>query len=147
MRILTMTALAIVVCSFNDKALAQNGSPQDKASASVSTTTPDTIDDETFSHFERVTQGIKPPRATHSPDPKFPDLPADAEPRGIVVMLVGVNAKGHVEAVHVLRSTAQVFESSAVDTVKKWKFKPAEKNGQPIPVQVTVEMKFERSTQ
>jgi outer membrane biosynthesis protein TonB len=31
-----------------------------------------------------------------------------------------------------------------VDTVKKWKFKPAEKNGQPVPVQVTVEMKFQR---
>jgi len=28
--------------------------------------------------------------------------------------------------------------------VKKWKFKPAEKNGQPVPVQVTVEMKFQR---
>ena len=75
---------------------------------------------------------------------RVPDLPADAEQRGIVIMLVGVNAKGHVEAVHVLRSTAEIFETSAVDTVKKWKFKPAEKNGQPIPVQVTVEMKFER---
>jgi TonB family protein len=144
MRILTVMALVIVLYSLGDKAPAQNGSPRDKASASVSTTTPDTIDDETFSHFERVTQGIKPPRATHSPDPKFPDLPADAEQRGIVIMLVGVNAKGHVEAVHVLRSTTQIFETSAVDTVKKWKFKPAEKNGQPIPVQVTVEMKFER---
>ena len=59
-------------------------------------------------------------------------------------MLVGVNAKGRVEAVHVLRSTNQVFESSAVDTVRKWKFKPGEKSGQPIPVQVTVEMKFEK---
>ena len=59
-------------------------------------------------------------------------------------MLVGVNTRGHVEAVHVLRSTAQVFEASAVDTVKKWKFKPAEKNGLRIPVQVMVEMKFER---
>jgi len=144
MRILTVIALAIGLCSIGVKAPAQNGSPEDKASASVSTTTPDIIDDETFSHFERVTKGIKPPRATHSPDPKFPDLPADAEQRGIVIMLVGVNAKGHVEAVHVLRSTAEIFETSAVDTVKKWKFKPAEKNGQPIPVQVTVEMKFER---
>ena len=87
---------------------------------------------------------MKPPKATHAPDPKFPDLPPDAEPHGTVVMLVGVNAKGHVAAVRVLRSDEKAFEQSAVDTVKKWKFKPAEKNGQPVPVQVTVEMKFQK---
>lgn len=59
-------------------------------------------------------------------------------------MLVGVNAKGQVAAVRVLRSDEKAFEQSAVDTVKKWKFKPAEKNGHPVPVQVTVEMKFQR---
>ena len=59
-------------------------------------------------------------------------------------MLVGVNTKGHVQAVRVLRSDEQAFEKSAVETVKKWKFKPAEKDGQPVPVQVTVEMKFQR---
>ena len=48
-------------------------------------------------------------------------------------MLVGVNTKGHVEAVRVLRSDEQAFEQSAVETVKKWKFKPAEKNGSPCP--------------
>jgi protein TonB len=47
-----------------------------------------------------------------------------------------------VEAVRVLRSDERAFEPSAVETVKKWKFRPAEKNGQPVPVQVTVEMKF-----
>ncbi len=59
-------------------------------------------------------------------------------------MLVGVNAKGRVEAVRVLRSDEQAFEQAAVKTVKKWKFKPAEKNGSPVPVQVTVEMTFYR---
>jgi protein TonB len=145
MRILSLIALAITVSIFGGRLQgAQPADPQSKDSTSVSTTTPDVPDDETFSHYEKVTKGVKPPKATHSPDPKFPDLPADAEQRGIVVMLVGVSAKGHVAAVHVLRSTTQMFEASAVDTVKKWKFKPAEKDGQRIPVQVTVEMKFER---
>jgi len=87
---------------------------------------------------------MKPPKATRAPDPKFPDLPADAERHGTVVMLVGVNGKGRVEAVRVLRSDERAFEKTAVETVKKWKFKPAEKNGSPVPVQVTVEMKFQR---
>jgi TonB family protein len=142
MRIVTLIALAIALVA--GALQAQSGSSTNKESSSISTATPDAFDDETFSHFEKVTTGVKPPKATHAPDPKFPDLAPDADQRGLVVMLVGVNAKGRVEAVHVLRSTSQAFESSAVDTVKKWKFRPAEKSGQRIPVQVTVEMKFEK---
>ncbi len=59
-------------------------------------------------------------------------------------MLVGVNAQGRVEPVHVLRSTGPAFQKAAVDTVKKWKFRPATKDGQPVPVQITVEMNFQR---
>ncbi len=94
--------------------------------------------------FQPVTKDMKPPKAISAPDPKFPDLPEGAEDRGIVVMLIGVNAKGHVGAVRVLRSDEAAFEKTAVETVKKWKFKPAQKDGHPVPVQVTVEMKFER---
>jgi TonB family protein len=59
-------------------------------------------------------------------------------------MLVGINAKGRVDVVRVLRSDEPAFELGAVNTVKKWRFRPAEKNGQAVPVQVTVEMKFEK---
>ena len=91
-----------------------------------------------------MTKGIKPPKATSAPDPKFPDLPAGVEDHGTVVMLIGVSAKGRVEAVRVVHSDEQAFDNSAVATVKKWKFKPAEKDGHPVPVQVTVEMKFQK---
>ena len=101
-------------------------------------------DDATFAGFQPVIPGIKPPKAVSAPDPKFPDLPADAEPRGTVVLLIGVSKKGRVEAVRVLRSDEAAFEKTAVATVKKWKFKPAEKDGHPVPVQITVEMKFQR---
>jgi protein TonB len=49
-----------------------------------------------------------------------------------------------VAAVRVLRSDEQAFEQTAVATVKKWKFKPAQKDGHPVAVQITVEMKFQR---
>jgi TonB family protein len=144
MHILVLMAVALSLTSFSALSWAQSGNSRPDSSSTISTAAPDLPDDETFSHFERVTTGIKPPKATHAPDPKFPDLPPDAERHGIVVMLVGVNAKGRVQAVRVLRSDEKAFEQSALDTVKKWKFKPAEKNGQPVPVQVTVEMKFQR---
>jgi len=46
--------------------------------------------------------------------------------------------------VHVMRSSNGAFQNSAVSTVKTWRFSPAKKDGKPVPVQVTVEMHFER---
>lgn len=132
-----LIALAISLVFLSAAARAQSTAAQSGASTTIS-------DDAAFAAFPPVTQGMKPPKATSAPDPKFPDLPADAEPRGTVVLLIGVSAKGHVEAVRVLRSDEAAFEKSAVMTVRKWRFKPAEKDGHPVPVQVTVEMKFQR---
>jgi TonB family protein len=144
MRTFLLTALSLSLSICSAASWAQTSNSRSESSSTLSTSPADFSEDQTFSRFERVTPGIKPPKATHAPDPKFPDLPADAERHGTVVMLVGVGANGHVEAVRVLRSDEQVFEQAAVQTVKKWKFKPAEKNGNPVPVQVTVEMKFQR---
>ena len=144
MRILTLIALSIALSFLTATARAQSGNSRPESSSTLSTSPADFSDDQTFSQFQRVAKGVKPPKATHAPDPKFPDLPPDAEQHGTVVMLVGINAKGRVQVVRVLRSDEHAFETSAVNTVKKWKFHPAEKNGQAVPVQVTVEMKFEK---
>ena len=143
MRILRLLVISVSLSFLTITAPGQSRS-RPESSSTVSTSTADFADDQVFSQFQRVTKGMKPPKATHAPDPKYPDLPPDAEPRGTVVMLVGISAKGHVEAVRVLRSDEHAFEATAVETVKKWKFKPAESGGKPVPVQVTVEMKFER---
>jgi TonB family protein len=144
MRTLTLIALSISLSLLTATARAQAGNARPESSSTLSTSPADFAEDQTFSQFQRITKGMKPPKATDAPDPKFPDLPPDAEQHGTVVMLVGINAKGRVEAVRVLRSDEPAFEASAVNTVKKWRFRPAEKNGHAVPVQVTVEMKFEK---
>jgi len=140
MRIHTWIALATVTVAMNHSASAQSGD-----SSKISTSEPASIPgDQAFAGYEKVTKGIKPPKATHSPDPEYPKIPVDAEPRGVVVMLIGINTKGHVELVHVLRASNEAFQDSAVNTVKTWKFSPAKKDGTPVPVQVTVEMHFQK---
>jgi len=141
MRTLNLTALAIVIIALTAPINAQS-SRTAAASSSISTTT--TVDDEAFNAYLRVSGDMKPPKATKSPDPDYPQIPADAEPNGVVVMLVGINPKGRVELVHVLRSSNDAFQKSAVSTVKTWKFSPAKKDGKPVPVQVTVEMRFQK---
>src|SRR5271169_1337444 len=144
MRVRLLMALTLSLSSFSAPTWAQTSPQRPESSSTLSTSSADFSDDQTFARYARVTAGMKPPKATRAPDPKFPDLPADAEPHGTVVMLIGVGAKGRVEAVRVLRSDEQAFEKSAVETVKTWRFKAAEKDGKPVPVQVTVEMKFQR---
>ena len=141
MRTLNLIALAIVIIALTAPINAQS-SRTAADSSSISTTT--TVDDEAFNAYLRVSGDMKPPKATKSPDPDYPQIPADAEPNGVVVMLVGINPKGRVELVHVLRSSNDAFQKSAVSTVKTWKFSPAKKDGKPVPVQVTVEMRFQK---
>ncbi len=141
MRTLTAIVFAIFVLTLSSSAAAQSaGTASDTSSMSTATT----VDDESFAAYQRVAPGMKPPKATRSPDPDYPKIPDDAEPRGLVVMLVGINTKGHVELVHVLRASNPAFESSAVSTVKTWRFSPAKKDGKPVPVKVTVEMHFQK---
>jgi protein TonB len=142
MRTLTLIVLAILSLTLNSTAVPQSTAAAGDTS-SMSTNTPvSAVDDEAFNDYQRVTKGMKPPKATRSPDPDFPVIPVDAEPHGIVVMLIGINAKGRVGPVHVLRASNDAFQQSAVSTVKTWRFSPAKKDGKAVPVQVTVEMKF-----
>jgi protein TonB len=143
MRFYSSAILTVSLCVCSGISRAQTVAAQHDSSATVAASTAP-ADDPAFAGFQPIAKGMKPPKAVSAPDPKFPDLPQDAEQRGTVVMLIGVNTKGHVEAVRVLRSDEAAFEKTAVETVKKWKFKPAQKDGHAVPVQFTVEMKFER---
>lgn len=144
MRTLSLIALAIMTLTFTSSSVAQSANTGGDSSKMSTSTPAGTVDDEAFNTYQRVTKGMKPPKATKSPDPDYPVIPADAEPRGVVVMLVGINTKGRVELVHVLRASNDAFQQSAVSTVKTWKFSPAKKDGKPVPVQVTVEMRFQK---
>src|ERR1035438_5949169 len=103
MRILTLIALSIFLSFLTATARAQTGNARPESSSPLSTSPADFAEDQTFSQFQRITKGMKPPKATDAPDPKFPDLPPDAEPHGTVVMLVGINAKGRAEGCGDLR--------------------------------------------
>jgi protein TonB len=145
MRTLIVIALAIATMALAVPLVGQASKAGGDSSSKISTAAPaDFPNDEAFAAYQLVTKEVKPPKAKSAPDPAYPELPPYTEPNGVVYMLVGINTKGHVELVHVLRASNPAFETSAVDTVKKWKFSPGKKDGKPVPVQITVEMKFQK---
>ncbi|GAH01546.1 unnamed protein product, partial [marine sediment metagenome] len=61
-----------------------------------------------------------------------PDYPPGALADGVVLVEIIVERDGTVEAARVLRSSA-AFDQASTDAVLQWKFRPARRDGQPVP--------------
>jgi len=58
------------------------------------------------------------------------------------VLFIIVDTAGNVSECRVIKPLGLGLDEKAMETVKTWKFKPALRNGTPVPVQVTVEVSF-----
>jgi protein TonB len=83
---------------------------------------------------------ITPPRAIYAPDPEYPTRARKENVRGFVVLQIVVGADG-LPRDKVARSNPELDEA-ATDAVKKWRFSPATKGGEPVAVQINVELHF-----
>jgi len=82
--------------------------------------------------------GVTPPKAVYTPDPGPPAKKGSAK----VVLWVIVGADGKVHDLRVVRSANPDLDHKALDTVRRWTFQPARKNGQAVAVQISVEVSF-----
>ena len=87
----------------------------------------------------KVDENPVPVRTTTPEYPK--QLKADSV-NGIVTVVVVVDESGSVLACEVAKSTHAGFNDSAIEAVKKWKFKPAVLAGKPVKVRVTIPVRF-----
>ena len=75
--------------------------------------------------------------------PAYPKLAVDQKLSGKVVLLVDVAADGSVTAVVVEHSEpAGVFDASAVEAARQWKFNPSQKDGKAVAGRVRVPVDF-----
>jgi TonB family protein len=89
-----------------------------------------------------VGNGVSPPIPTYKPEPPYTEEAKAAKLQGIVRLLVIIGADGAVSDVKVTEGLGKGLDESAVQTVKSWKFKPAMKDGKPVPCKVMVEISF-----
>ena len=61
---------------------------------------------------------------------------------GIVSISVNIDEKGEVASSTVSKSSNPAFDQAALDAVAHWKFKPAQKSGQPVAVTVVLPIRF-----
>lgn len=83
-----------------------------------------------------------PPRVTHHPQPEYSEQARTADYEGRVILWLVVGTDGRAHDIKVARSLGMGLDENAIKAVRRWKFKPSEYNGKPVPVQINVEINF-----
>lgn len=82
------------------------------------------------------------PTPIKTPPPEYPyQLKRDGV-TGVVAVKVLIDEKGSVAECIVAKSSHADFEKPALDAVKKWKFKPATKGGEPVKAWLMIPLHF-----
>jgi TonB family protein len=89
-------------------------------------------------------EGITAPMPILAPTPHYTDAARLAKVQGVVRLQCVVRADGGCGDATVLRSLDTVYglDAEAVRTMRRWRFKPALLERKPVPVRISVDMKF-----
>ncbi len=82
------------------------------------------------------------PKITYRVDPSYSEQARRAKVQGTVVLSVIVDREGHPRNIRVIRSLGSGLDEQATAAVQNWKFDPATRFGEVVPVQINVETKF-----
>jgi TonB family protein len=86
--------------------------------------------------------GVKPPSRIFTQEPSFNDSARLAKYQGTVILGLTVDEEGLAKDVHITAPLGYGLDEQAVHAVQTWRFKPAEKDGQPVRLQIEVEVTF-----
>jgi TonB family protein len=90
----------------------------------------------------RIEKGVTPPRVLFSQDPSFSEQARHAKYHGTVVLSITVDQLGQVRNIRVWKPLGLGLDQKAVEAISAWKFDPGRRNGQPVAVEIAVEVDF-----
>ncbi|MET0329663.1 MAG: energy transducer TonB [Luteimonas sp.] len=83
------------------------------------------------------------PRPVTMPQPDYPRASLRRGEQGEVLLLVKVGADGRVDGVDVIGSSQhRRLDRAAVSAVRRWRFEPAQRDGQPVAGELRVPISF-----
>jgi len=87
--------------------------------------------------------GVSAPVPLNSVEEEFSDEARRAKYQGVCLISLIVDAQGNPQNPRVVRALGMGLDEKALEAVRKYKFKPAYKQGVgPVPVMITVEVNF-----
>jgi protein TonB len=85
---------------------------------------------------------MEPPVPVRTVAPKFPEEMRRNGSAGLVTVSCLIDEKGNVTEPKVLKSSNDAFSEPALEALKKWKFKPAKKDGAAVAIRVNIPVQF-----
>jgi TonB family protein len=91
----------------------------------------------------QVGGGVSAPVPIFQPEAEFSDEARRAKYQGLCLISLIVDAQGNPQNPRVIRALGMGLDEKALEAVRKYKFKPAMKDGRrPVPVMITIEVNF-----
>jgi protein TonB len=88
----------------------------------------------------------KRPEPVSQVAPTYPEALRKAKVEGQVTLIFVLDETGRVEDPRVENSTRPEFEKPALDAIRKWRFSPGQKDGQPVRTYIRVPLRFRVAT-
>jgi TonB family protein len=92
--------------------------------------------------YKSGAEGVKTPQLIREVKPKYTKSAMDRKVEGTVEVDAVILKDGTVGEVTIKRSLDDELDQEAVKATKQWKFKPGTKDGEPVAVQVFIELSF-----
>lgn len=86
--------------------------------------------------------GVTEPVPLFTPEAEFSDEARRQKYQGVCIVSLIVDTQGNPQAVHVTRTLGMGLDEKAVDAVRHYRFRPATRNGHPVPVRIAVAVSF-----
>ena len=75
-------------------------------------------------------------------DPKYPPELRAAHVDGEVILYAIIRKDGSVDSIQLVKSVDPVLDADAMEALAQWKFRPAERHGEPIDLEAVVHIPF-----
>src|SRR5579864_1136426 len=89
-----------------------------------------------------VGNGVTAPHVIYDPAPEYSTEARQAKHQGTVVLWAIIGPDGRPRDLRVYRSLGMGLDEKAMEAVRTWRFRPATKDGNPVAVQIEVEVNF-----
>jgi TonB family protein len=89
-----------------------------------------------------VRGGVTPPVPLNSVEAEYSEEARKAGLNGVCIVSLIVDAQGVPQNPKVVRALGLGLDQKALEAVMKYRFRPAMKNGTPVPVMISVEVNF-----
>jgi len=90
----------------------------------------------------KIGHGVSPPGAIFQHEPVFSEPAREVKYQGVVTLALVVSEKGLPININVTNPLGLGLDAKAVQAVETWRFKPAEKDGQPVATSLAVDVSF-----